>query len=286
MSEQASQACSPAVASGRKNKDSENGRFHETVTAFLLETLQDDANFCHWGDDRIGRELGSLIFEFRNGVCQQYLVHRAKKWLQENIFSPYNLLREMDRAGGTLGYAGVEILRLLETKGKKWVKGTMIPSTKALKNAAAEAEKVGHACCPFELGYTARGGHESAAFVPIEQTVSTILDAYSLKEIAKEQTIEITGSLDGAMITKNRRHLTGGLKISDRCARCPFTKELILDDPDNLKAQSRNLCFPLKVCITNRFFHFGILIAKHCTISHLLCFFGRDMYGTGKQGKP
>ena len=59
----------------------------------------------------------------------------------------------------------------------------------------------------------------------------------SLREIGRIQTIEITGSLDGAMISKNRRHLTGELKISDRCARCPFSKELILSDPNDLKAQ-------------------------------------------------
>ena len=144
----------------------------------------------------------------------------------------------MDKVGGTLGFAGLEIIRLVETDGsKKRVQNTIIPSMSALKWAAANVEKIGHSICPFELSHTALGGHESAAFVPIEKAVSTILDAFSLREIGRIQTIEITGSLDGAMISKNRRHLTGELKISDRCARCPFLKELILSDPNDLKAQ-------------------------------------------------
>ena len=51
----------------------------------------------------------------------------------------------MDKVGGTLGFAGLEIIRLVETDGsKKRVQNTIIPSMSALKWAAANVEKIGH----------------------------------------------------------------------------------------------------------------------------------------------
>ena len=86
--------------SGRKKKTSENGRFHEILTTIFVKTLHQDSHFSQWGEERFGRELGMLIFEFRNGICQPYLISCVKKWLRENIFTPYKLLCEMDKAGG------------------------------------------------------------------------------------------------------------------------------------------------------------------------------------------
>lgn len=42
----------------------------------------------------------------------------------------------MDRAGGTLGYEGIEIMHSVETKKVKWYKDSIIPSIAELKRTA------------------------------------------------------------------------------------------------------------------------------------------------------
>ena len=41
----------------------------------------------------------------------------------------------------------------------------------------------------------------------------------------------------------------GGFKVADKSSVCPFTSELLLQNPTELNAQSRNLCFPLKLIV-------------------------------------
>jgi hypothetical protein len=56
-----------------------------------------------------------------------------------------------------------------------------------------------------------------------------------------EKSVEISQSFDGTQISKNLLNTTGGFKISDPCARCPFTKKLLL------LMQSRSSCFTLTI---------------------------------------
>jgi hypothetical protein len=65
-----------------------------------------------------------------------------------------------------------------------------------------------------------------------------LLDAFGLLTIAIEKSVGVTQSINGAQLSKNLSHTTGGFKISDHCARCPFTKKLILNDLEGCNAQS------------------------------------------------
>jgi hypothetical protein len=56
-----------------------------------------------------------------------FMVRQASEWLRNNVFTPFAILREMDLAGGTLSYEGLEVLRAVETKGKKCYRGSVIP---------------------------------------------------------------------------------------------------------------------------------------------------------------
>ena len=60
----------------------------------------------------------------------------AKEWLRKNVYTPWALLREMDLAGGTLSYEGIEVLRRVETKGEKSVRGCIIPCPADIKRCA------------------------------------------------------------------------------------------------------------------------------------------------------
>jgi hypothetical protein len=242
-SSETDEPCSPAVKSGRKNPTSENGHFHEKVTIALNKLLSGKK----WGRARIGKELAAMIFEYNDHVCLQAIITKSKHWLRKNVFTCYNILREMDRAGGTLGYEGIEIVRSVETKKVKWYKGSLIPSSAEFKRTAKKVEQLAHVLCPFILGLTAAGDKESIDFQPYWKIMGTVFRAYGLIGIGKLQSLLATYALDGAKITKNLGHVCGGFKVADRASRCPFTGELLLENPTEANAQSRNLCFPLKI---------------------------------------
>jgi hypothetical protein len=148
----------------------------------------------------------------------------------------------MDIAGGTLSYEGIEVLRRVETKGGKHIRGSVIPSSSEIKHVARMVEHFAEPLCPFNLQPTPVG--EMIQF-DIEKTLRTVLGAYGLLSIAVDKSVSVTQSIDGAQLSKNLSHTTGGIKISDRCTRCPFTKKLILQDVGSCNAQSRSYCFPL-----------------------------------------
>jgi hypothetical protein len=235
--------CSPAVKSGRKHRYSENGHFQEEVTAMLNKLVTAKG----WGRTRVGKELAALVFEYDDAVCLEALITKSKHWLRKNVFTTYNILREMDRAGGTLGYEGIEIFRAVETKRVKWYKGSLIPSVGELKRTAAKVERLAHCVAPFVLGTTAAGDKESIDFVPYWKIMGTVFRAYGLIGVGSLLSILAVFSLDGASITKNLGHVLGGFKVVDRSSRDPISGELLLDNPTELNAQSRNLCFPLKL---------------------------------------
>lgn len=79
--------------------------------------------------------------------------------------------------------------------------------------------------CPFTLQPTRLG--EMINF-DIAKTLRTVLDAFGLLTIAKEKSVCVTQSIDGVQLSKNLSHTTGGFKIGDHCARCPFTKNWCL----------------------------------------------------------
>jgi hypothetical protein len=49
------------------------------------------------------------------------------------VFSPWAILHEMDIAGGTLSYLGIEVLQRVATGGGKHVRGGVIPSSSDIK---------------------------------------------------------------------------------------------------------------------------------------------------------
>jgi hypothetical protein len=84
------------------------------------------------------------------------------------------------------------------------------------------------------------------------KTVPMVLLSHGLEATRKVCSIKISESLDGATITKNVNMTATGIKISDPQARCPFTKQLLIDETTPGKLQSHNNCFPLQVLTGSR----------------------------------
>ena len=69
---------------------------------------------------------------------------------------PFNVLRGMDLAGGTLSYEGVEVIRKVESDGKKYFRG-IFPLTAELKRMAAKIKWFAKGKCPFILRKMSQG---------------------------------------------------------------------------------------------------------------------------------
>ncbi|KAI2490109.1 hypothetical protein MHU86_24480 [Fragilaria crotonensis] len=175
---------------------------------------------------------------------QPHLLKLARKYFRENVFTPYNILREMDLAGGTLSYEGIDVLRRVETCGVKRFRGSIIPSKSEIKRIASVVEWYACQFCPFTSNLTTKG--ESIEF-DFAKSMLCITKAFYLDDIGKTRSLSIASSIDGASLSKNLSIIAGGVKITDLAARCPSTKRPLLDDPLTMSAQSRNLCIPLKI---------------------------------------
>jgi hypothetical protein len=116
------------------NKNSVNQTFKQEVTELVEGFIK--KKYKRMGRQRIGKLLASAFFNLDDGVAQTEILTLARKEFRRTIFSAWRILRAMDLNGGTLNYAGIEVLRSLETLGEKYYHGSMIPSTKELQRVA------------------------------------------------------------------------------------------------------------------------------------------------------
>jgi hypothetical protein len=220
----------------------------DAVLKTTVEELLEEHNmlwFRSWGRKRKGKLLAEVFWDLMDGVAQDELMHLAKMRLRSTVFHPFNVLRAMDFAGGTLSYEGIEVLRECETEGQKYKRGTVIPCSAVLRRMAAKVEQLGDQLCPYELSTTNDG--EMVAF-DLPKTLPLIVEAHGLTESAKTHPIKVAQSIDGAQLTKHTSMVIGGVKINDNRACCPISKRPFADTIDTPRGgglQSRNTCFPL-----------------------------------------
>ena len=88
---------------------------------------------------------------------QPELLKLARKYFRNTIFTPFLILKEMDLAGGTLSYKGIDVLRCVETSGLRRFRGSMIPSKSEIKRMAGMVEWFAASRCPFVLKEMLKG---------------------------------------------------------------------------------------------------------------------------------
>ena len=94
----------------------------------------------------------------------------------------------------------------------------------------------------------ANGGDKYIQWDPFH-LLSGMIKAYQLTEVAKERSVEIHISVDGAMLSKNWNHLTAGAKQGDNATFCPRWQQLIYGNMDDATIQSRDHCFPFIIAM-------------------------------------
>jgi hypothetical protein len=195
-----------------------------------------------WKAHRTGSLIAAAVWNCDG--FQSHFLRLVGKYIRDNVFTPYNILREMDLAGGTLSYEGIDILRRVETRGVKYFRGSIIPSKSEIKRMAGMVEWYAQEHCPFTMQQTTKG--ESIRF-DYAKTMLLIVKAFHLDDIGKARSLTVASSIDGASLSKNLSIIAGGVKIIDVAARCPSTKRPLLDDPVMMSPQSRNVNIPLQL---------------------------------------
>ena len=173
------QSDTPANLSRRQEKKKADEDFKEKVVMALDGVVRVHAK--RWSTPRIASCLVLALWIYVGGICQSFIVLIGKQWLRENVFTPWAILREMDLAGGTLSYEGLELLRRVETSGKKFVKNCVIPSSAELKRCAKKVEQFARELCPFSVTSNDEYG-ESISF-HFAKMVATIMKAFGLYEL-------------------------------------------------------------------------------------------------------
>jgi len=190
---------------------------------------------------------------FGNGIILPEIIKLSKAWFRKNVFTAFEMLKQMDIRGGTLNYESISVLNDVETaaecsEGLGWM-GRLLPTPASLQHVAQKLEKEGETLCPFELISTDFG--EGVEF-DYAKTTRLVIDAFGLSEIGKERPINVSASIDAAKLTKNITHTSAGLKMTDVQGRDPFkNKRSFISDENSLRdLQSRNTIFLLKIILT------------------------------------
>jgi GTP-sensing pleiotropic transcriptional regulator CodY len=118
----------------------------------------------------------------------------------------------MDMAGGSCNYKGIEVIHSLETGGKCYYRGSVLPSTASLKRAAKQLEAKAAELVPFKEVQTQ--WEKSIQFCEA-RTLHLACDMYGITEKAKCTGVSISESIDASQITKNLHVITAGFNMQD-----------------------------------------------------------------------
>ena len=166
-------------------------------------------------------------------------------------FEPWKVLQALDQDSRCGNFSTVEIMRQVEGL-KKYERG-IFHGKSAMSRVANELETHAEDYVPYSC-YVSETGHRNIAF-DNEAVLRNCLDAMGLTEKAEKQCVSICFTLDYAEVcsTTKRGHVLAGMKIIDKDAKHPITKELLFnyeptDDSRNdggVHANELLTCIPL-----------------------------------------
>ena len=144
-----------------------------------------------WDSYRTAAQVAKSIWGHE--TLHIHLLKLARKYLRDTVFTPFNILKEMDLVGGTLSYEGIDVLRRVETRGVKCFRGSVIPSKSEIKRMGASIEWYTRKCCPFSVKITSKG--EAIEFDYVK-TMLCIIRAFHLDEIGKTRSLSVASSIE------------------------------------------------------------------------------------------
>jgi hypothetical protein len=180
-------------------------------------------------------KIGLFVFEL-------FLIHG------HILILPMPLLaKAMDLRYTGLNLQGLETIRKVQC-GSRYQRG-MIPSSTAVKKICSRLEdvmKTSFGIKPIS-SYDESIKAETISF-DAESLLRFLLVKFGLEEVAKESSIEIAITADGAQFTNHVGHVTIGYKIIDSRARCPLTNSPLFVEGGY---QSVDNCFPIRTIMAS-----------------------------------
>jgi len=229
-----------------EEKKKESLSLDEAVIRTVNELLDSKQRYKVMTVQNRAAAIAKAIFHtnFAHGIALDAIVSEAKKWLRKNVFTPEQILKQMDLNGGTLNYEGISILNNIESeyyKGDaKRVHNRLLCTPSCLKRVAKVLEAEGDALCPFTSFMTPFG--EAIEF-DYGKATRLIIDVFGLLDVGRDRAINLTASIDAARLTKNICHTSAGIKVTDPGG--------FLQDGGMLHdMQSQNTIFLLKIVLT------------------------------------
>ena len=201
----------PTTCSNRDNADAIVEHIKQTISQCVSGHNEDS----HRAVTFFNLLANMLMYEgIHYDQLRDSIVKVVGRYLRQNVFSPHNILREMDLTGGKLSYAGIEVLRLCETGGRKGVH-TILPSSAAMREYAAKVEEFADQLVPYRMIRNKRDGSEGFYFRSAD-TLTRVLETRDMivgEALEEEKTVSM--SLDGARMSNNQSHTLGGFKFND-----------------------------------------------------------------------
>ena len=171
------------------------------------------------GSQTLFKELTTMLLDpsLHGGQSLRCAYDVFRSYVRKHVFTPFEILRQMDLRGGGLNYSNIEVLRNVETQGRPWQR-TLLPSTSVLQDCARQVEEYGQNFCPYRMIRNKNDGSEGFAFRAADVMVAILMAGQVLEDEAVLRPIHLAQSMDGALFTNNLAHTLGGLKFNDQAS--------------------------------------------------------------------
>jgi hypothetical protein len=125
---------------------------------------------------------------FANGMALNSIICHTKKCLRKNVFTPEQILKQMDLHGGTLNYEGILKLNKIEvascTGNNTRYTNRLLCTPSCLKWVAKKLETAANELCPFHSYMTPFG--EAIEF-DYSKATYLVIDAFGLLQSRKRE---------------------------------------------------------------------------------------------------
>ena len=220
-----------------------------------ISSVLNSTKYCRLGAKKVAAAINDACWCVKNGVARKENIKRARKYLRGFVFTPQNVLKALDLAGGVCNLKAYTVIRSVELVSKDPYKfdvnnDSVLPHEWRVRQASEKVHEYADAVIPMKHHVSNNG--ECVEFSDVKDVTIKICDAFGLSEVAKRRPIDMALTLDGAQLTNKLSFVMAGLKLVDLAVRNPLTGEFELDpDAEGSKylPQSRKWCFPLKLCM-------------------------------------
>ncbi|KAL7565409.1 hypothetical protein ACA910_003599 [Epithemia clementina (nom. ined.)] len=171
-------------------------------------------------DNKDGEFSDELMSEIEDRLC--FVAHKS---IRTRLLTKEACLRLMDLEGHKISLQVFDLLRRLETGGKRYDRNSCLPSSGDIQKAQLIVDQYAKKKVTMHHGQL-EGGTTRDEFIKFDsnELLTVMVEAFGLKDVAKNHAVRINLSIDGAEISKRISHVTFGFKISDVAAKCPIPK--------------------------------------------------------------